>query len=152
MTAAIEHLEVIHNNPFIFSTALTEFYSELGAIKNNILLAYLVLPLVLPEHIRDYLQSVRSSSSLRTMRQERSRIHGLASRVCQHRSMTDKTLQYLLDMNIIKINPDMAIAISGKSCAAVGPIGTDVAARGLAKLCRPYDVQTVYRMLGVRSL
>lgn len=152
MSNAIEHLSVLHNNPFIFAPALAEFYSEFGSAKRGMLLAYLVLPLVLPEEPRKYLRAIRANSSLRMLLKERARIHGLAARVQQYRLITDKTLQYLIDAAVIEIGVDLSIAVTGQVSSGVAPEGVMVAARGLAKLCLPYDVQTVYRMLGVKSL
>lgn len=152
MSSAIDHLAVLHNNPFIFAPALTEFYEEFGSVKRGFLLSYVVLPLVLPEESRKYLRTVRVNSSLRILLKERNRIHGLAARVQQYRHITDKTLQYLVDANVIEIGADLSVVVTGKVSSRVAPEGATDAARGLAKLCHPYDVQTVYRILGVKSL
>lgn len=152
MSTAIEHLDVLHNNPFIFAPALAEFYSEFGSARRGMLLAYLVLPLILPERPRMYLRAVQANSSLRMLLKERNRIHGLAARVQQYRRITDKTLQYLVDATIIEIGADLSIVVTGQVSSGVAPEGATAAARGLAKLCHPYDVQTVYRILGVKSL
>jgi len=152
MSTAIEHLAVLHNNPFIFAPALAEFYSEFGSGKKGMLLAYLVLPLVLPGESRKYLRAVRVNSSLRMLLNDRARIHGLTVRVQQYRRITDKTLQYLVDAAVIEVGADLSIAVTGQVSGGVAPEGVTAAARGLAKLCLPYDVQTVYRMLGVKSL
>ena len=152
MSSAIEHLAVLHNNPFIFAPILVEFYSELGCAEKSMLLAYLVLPLVLPEESRTYLRTVRKNSSLRTLMKERSRTYGLTSRIQQYRQITDKTLQYLVDAIVIEIGANLSIAIKGRLANGVAPEDATAAARGLAKLCCPYDIQTAYRILGVKAL
>ncbi|MDD2736711.1 MAG: DUF6521 family protein [Desulfuromonadaceae bacterium] len=152
MSTVIEHLAVLYNNPFNFAPALAEFYNEYGNANRSMLLAYLILPLILPKESRKYLRAVRTNSSLRVLVSERDRIYGLAARVQQYRHITDKTLQYLVDANVIEIGHDLNIVVRGQVSTGVVPEGTIDAARGLAKICRPYDVQTVYRMLGVKSL
>lgn len=152
MTTAIEHLAVLHNNPFIFAPVLAEFFSEFREAKRSMLLAYLVLPLVLPEEPRKYLRTARIDSSLRILLKERARIHGLAARIQQYRRITDNTLQYLVDATAIDISQDLSVAVTGLVPGGMAPDGAEIAARNLAKLCRPYDVQTIYRMLGVKSL
>lgn len=47
MSSPTEYLEIIHNNPFAFSKVFYIFFSELEPIENNVLLSYLLLPLVL---------------------------------------------------------------------------------------------------------
>lgn len=152
MSTAIEHLAVLHNNPFIFAPALAEFYGEYGSAKMNMLLAYLVLPLTLPEESRGYLRTVRINSSLRLLVKERQRIHGLSARVQQYRHVTGKALQYLVDTSVIEIDGNLSISLKGEVSNVVAPEGVAAAARGFAKICRPYNVQTVYRILGLKSL
>jgi hypothetical protein len=55
MSNAIESYAVLHNNPFILAPLFREFYSALPQSPKNLLLSYLVLPLVLQPASREFL-------------------------------------------------------------------------------------------------
>lgn len=149
----IHHLRVLHNNPFIFSSAIVAFFGSLGEKEQALLLGYLVLPITLHLPSRMYLGKARSTSSLRTMLQDRSRLHGLDERVARYREMSNATLQYQLSTGGISVNDQLVVTIAEQqSTDGPAPEGMIKAARQLGNFFSPYDVPTVFRMLGVMSL
>ncbi|OGS81659.1 MAG: hypothetical protein A2061_10005 [Gallionellales bacterium GWA2_59_43] len=149
----IQHLRVLHNNPFIFSSAIAAFFGSLGEKEQALLLGYLVLPITLHLPSRKYLGKARANSSLRTMLQDRSRLYGLDERVGRYREMSNATLQYLLSIGGISVNELLVVTIAEQQpMDGPTPEGMIKAARQLGNFFSPYDVPTVFRMLGVMSL
>lgn len=153
MSDPIHHLKVLHNNPFIFASAFFAFFDTLGEKERALLLAYLVLPMTLYPPSRLFLKNARATSSIRSMMKERERIYGLDSRVARHREMTNTTIQYLLGAERMTIDGRLVVAVADQQPAnGPSPEGVVKAARRLGILFQPYDVPTVFRLLGVMSL
>ncbi len=153
MNDPIYHLRVLHNNPFIFASAFGAFFEALGAKERAFLLGYLVLPISLHQPARKFLQKATSRSSLRTMLQDRGRIYGLDQRVRCYREITNTTVQYLLDTENISVYGQLVVAVADQQTVnGPSPEGLIKAARRLGSFFSPYDVPTVFRMLGVMSL
>lgn len=149
----IHHLRVLHNNPFIFASAIVAFFDSLGEKDHALLLGYLVLPITLHIPTRKFLGKARTRSNLRTMLQDRSRLHGLDERVALYREMTNMTLQYLSSTGGISFNKQLVVAVTEHQLMnGPAPEGVNKAARQLGNFFRPYDVPSVFRMLGVMSL
>jgi hypothetical protein len=150
---SIHHLRVLHNNPFIFASAIVAFFNSLGEKDRALLLGYLVLPITLHLPTRKFLVKARTSSNLRTMLKDRSRLHGLDERVALYREMTNTTLQYLTSTGGISVTRQLVVAVTVQQpMKGPAPEGVIKAARQLGNFFRPYDVPTVFRMLGVMSL
>ena len=86
MNKFIDSVYKIHNNPFIFTPLIVAFYEQLEKKPKNILLAYLVLPLVLNERSKQTLQNVRKTSSIHTFidssdKSKRENVFGLPERI-----------------------------------------------------------------------
>ena len=153
MSDPLHHLRVLHNNPFIFAAAFTTFFQSLGEKERGFLFAYLVLPMTLYPPSREFLQKAKITSSIRTMLKERKRIYGLEERVTRYRDMTNTTIQYLQDAGNLAFGDQLTISVAEQqSVGTPSPEGVVKAAQRLAVLFRPYDVPTVFRMLGVMSL
>lgn len=153
MSDPIHHLRVLHNNPFIFSSILYAFFDSLGNKERALLLGYLVLPISLYMPSRSFLKRANSRSSIRSMIRVRSRIFGLENRIKQYQWMTQTTFQYLLDSGFISVHDQLTVSVSKERVLnGPAPIGTIKAAQRLGMLFRPYDVPTIFRMLGVMYL
>ena len=154
MSDPIRHLHVLRNNPFIFSTALRVFFESLGPKDRGLLAGYLVLPLVLYPQSRTYLlQRPDKRSCLRIMLRQRERIFGIGDKVTVHQQLTDTTIQYLVDSKTVSIDDRLAVRIvDGKTTEELSPDRISEAAERLGRYCRPFDVPTVFRLLGVMSL
>src|ERR1700728_2186022 len=97
MSNAIQSLRVLHNNPFIMAPIFPSFFKSLGEKRNGILLAYLILPLVLPPASRKFLTNAKSTSSLMTLAGKpgmRERLYGLEERIVEYREITNVTIQH----------------------------------------------------------
>ena len=153
MNDPIHLLHVLHNNPFIFAPVIGNFYKVLGDKENSFLLGYLILPITLHQPSRKFLNNANRRSSLRTMLKDRGNIYGLDERVALYREITNTTIQYLLGSGSISVHGQ--VAVSAADCQILdgpSPSGVIKAARRLGTFFQPYDVPTVFRMLGVMSL
>jgi hypothetical protein len=149
---AIEHLFTLQRSPFVLAPILHQFYVHAPSRERNILLGYLVLPLVLYPDSGDYLRNVKTkSSTLRTMCSQQKRLVGLAVRVQEFKSLTNATLQVLSAGGVININEDLSV----KSIRAVQVDNCNHkyldSSRKLAGLFTD-DVVTIYRTLGLKSI
>jgi len=153
MSDSIHLLNVLHNNPFIFALAFVNFFKVLGEKEKAFLLGYLILPMTLHMRSRNFLKNANSRSSLRTMLHDRKHVYGLDERVAQYREMTNTTIQYLLGTGDISMHDQLVIVGADRNDVdGPSPEGVVKAARRLGVFFQPYDVPTIFRMLGVMSL
>lgn len=153
MSNAIVSYAAIHNNPFILAPLLELFYGSLPKKPKNILLSYLVLPLVLYPPSRSFLARAKATSSIRTMRKDRNRFYGLGERVAEYKSLTNLCMQHAIDSNSIAIEADLSIRVLAlRLDASLCPGKSAQAAKKLGVLFAPYEIPAIYRSLGVKVL
>lgn len=153
MSNAIQSFGVIHNNPFILAPLFPAFYGSFPAKPNSVLLSYLVLPLVLYPVSKKFLVNAISRSSVRTLVSDRERLFGLAERIGDYRELTSICLQYAIDVGSIVVGDDLSVGvIAGQLLEGACPGGSAKAANHLGQLFAPFDIPTIYRMLGVKKL
>jgi hypothetical protein len=152
MSDPISHLYTLHTNPFLFATTLHGFYDQLGARQHSVLLAYLVLPIVLEQKNRDFLQKARSTSSLRTMLTHRELLTAIPQRLEDYRQVTVDTLRYLVSAHLLEVQGSEVVLGPNSPPDPIAPPGAVAAARKLAEFFKPFDVPTIYRLLGVIQL
>lgn len=153
MSNAIQSFGVIHNNPFILAPLFPAFYGSLPAKPKSLLLSYLVLPLVLYPISRKFLVNANSRSSVRTLINDRERLFGLGERLVDYRELTNTCIQHLIDGGSVLVGDDLSISVfASHHSDGFCPHDTDKAARRLGVLFAPFDIPTIYRMLGVKKL
>lgn len=152
MSDAIENLFTLHNNPFLFATTLHGFFVSLGEKQNSVLLAYIVLPIVLEQQNRDFLSKARSTSNLRTMMTHRNLLVGIPARLEDYRQVSLETLRYLVSARLLDVLGTSVLPGSNAPTDPISPPSAVDAARKLAEFFKPFDVPSIYRMLGVMHL
>lgn len=153
MSNAVNSFSVLYNNPFLFGPMFPAFASELGPKKNAILLAYLVLPFCLHSKTRTFLERANVKSSIRTLLTDRERLHGLEERIQDLTDLSNKSLQYAIDVGGLRIDSELSLSV-GESWpeTIIAEPGAIKAAGRLGTLFSPYDVPTIYRMLGIQKI
>ena len=114
MSNAIQSLGVLHNNPFIFGPIFRSFFESLGDKSKSILLSYLVLPLVLYPESHSLLVGAASRRSIRTLvgaPGKRDPIYGLGERIAEYRELTNPSLQYAVDIGVLKIDENLSVDV-----------------------------------------
>jgi hypothetical protein len=156
MSSAIKSLRVLHNNPFILAPIFPAFFQSLGEKRNGLLLSYLVLPMVLPPAPRKFLTNANSRSSLMTLAgkpEDRNRLFGLEERICEYRTLTNASMQHLVDNGMLSITKYLsAKTMPEASNEELCPLNTIKSASRLGLLFAPFDVPSIYRILGIKQL
>ncbi|HEV2695909.1 MAG TPA: three component ABC system middle component [Verrucomicrobiae bacterium] len=156
MSNALQSLRVLHNNPFIMAPIFPAFFKTLGEKRNGMVLAYLVLPLVLPPASRKFLTNAKSTSSIMTLAGkpgERDRLFGIEERIKEYKAITNVTLQYLVDNQMLAITGySSAQPLSSIQDSPLCPRNAVKSSTRLGMLFAPFDVPTIYRTLGIKNL
>lgn len=152
MSKAIQSFATIYNNPFIFVPLFSEFYASMGSKPNSVLAAYVVLPLCLHEESRKFFANAKTTSSLHTFVRIRSRLYGFQERVTRYRAITNTTLQHGLNLHLLQIGSDLSVKAQQPQSADFCPPDSADAARKLGKIVEPFDMVTLYRVLGIKAL
>lgn len=153
MGNAISSYETIHNNPFILAPLFPAFYSSYSSRENDLLLSYLVLPLVLYPKSRGFLSRANIRSSVRTLIEDRERIFGISESVASYKSLTSSSMQYAIEFGALEISENLSVLVGDKALdKALCPTETIKASVRLGKLFDPFDIPTIYRMLGIKKL
>lgn len=154
MTAnAIQHYVTLTRSPLLLAPVIESFFQEIRPSEKNILLGYLVLPMVLYPPSRDFLKNARASSSIRTLCSEKKRLAGLPQRVNELRSTSGLAMQNSINCARLILRPDLSLEYGEHLIDASHGMQVEIkAAKHLASIFEPYDVTTVYRLLGVTNL
>src|SRR5688500_4818308 len=110
----IDHLFTLQRTPFALAPVIHRFYEFSDAKERDVLLSYLVLPMVLYPPMRTFLMGARATSSLRTMCKEQSRLVGLAARVQDFKSLTNAALLILTEERGIKVADNLSVRSIGE--------------------------------------
>ena len=148
----IDHIFTLQRTPFALAPVIHRFYEGSEARERDVLLSYLVLPIVLYPPMRTYVMGVRATSSMRTMCKEQSRLVGLAARVQDFKSLTNAAMLILVAERGIKVTDSLSVRSIGVVRAANANKELLDAGRKLATVFSGEDVVSIYRTLGLKSL
>ena len=153
MSKVVNNIYKIYNNPFVFTPLIIEFFRVSESKPKDILLSYLILPLVLYEESRKSLVFAKTTSSLITFSRKKENFFGLAERVSQYKDITNLCIQYAIDNKIIKINSELTVEVLIENYNEVKSLKKELKASSkLHKIFRDLDVVAIYKLLGVKNL
>ena len=152
MNTAADHLYTLHRNAFALAPVIQSFYLNRGPIEKDVLLSYLVLPLVSFSAMQEYLHTANRTSSIRTMTSESSRLVGLSLRISEYEPITNKALLILRSDESLQLNDDLSVRVSENRHSENADPKMLRYARQLAMVFRNESVVTICRMLGLKSL
>jgi hypothetical protein len=148
----IEHLFTLQRSPIALAPVIHNFYAHSKPRERDLLLSYLVLPMVLYPAMQDYLLTVRKTSNLRTLCKEQKRLVGLTYNTQQFKSLTNAALLVLQAERSIQLNDELTVtSIKDVRASNANPKQLE-AARRLSMVCAEADVVSIYRTLGFKSL
>tara|TARA_R110001592_G_C13188743_1_gene752051 strand:+ start:5797 stop:6300 length:504 start_codon:yes stop_codon:yes gene_type:complete len=167
MSKVIQHLNILHNNPFLLTPIIVNFYEKYsGNQEKDMLLAYLILPLVLYESSKLILKTKRKE--LRTFincfqreQVEKSKLEikkndklfGLPGRVEEYKELTNLCLQYGFDTGSLQLNRDLSITfLKNDFKADNSSVEYIKAAENLALLLKKEKITHIYMKLGVKKI
>jgi hypothetical protein len=148
----IDHLFTLQRSPIALAPVIHHFFQLSKPRERDVLLSYLVLPLVLYPPMRKFLLNANVTSSLRTMCDKRERLVGLVERVQQFKPLTHAALLILTTEGSITFTDQMSVNSVGDLRRTNAKPELIKAAKGLAAVCADEQLITVYRMLGLKSL
>ena len=153
MSRLVDSIYQIYNNPFVLAPLFCTSFKEIQAREKNVLLAYLVLPLVLHEESKKWLINAKSTSSIHSFSQKKANISGLPERIQLYKNLTNQCLQYAIDNQMIIINDNLNIVVSKTENKLLNNLTeSKKASAKLCKIFKDLDVVVIYRLLGVKNL
>ncbi len=111
MSKLIENISTLQSNIFILTPILVSFYRNLQPKDKNILLAYLVFPLVLNSDFLEKITTVSRASRLSRITNDKEIMAGFEERFEYFKDITNHCLQYALECGYIKINDDLSVTV-----------------------------------------
>ena len=147
----------INNNIFVFTPLFVAFYKNLKPNPKNLLLSYLVLPLVLHKTSQEKIKNSKTTSSIFTFldskdKNKRENVYGLPKRVQDYKEITDQCILYAIKNKWLKLNDDLSVAFL-KQQNSISSLNS--AFKASSKLCNIFknlDVVSIYKQLGVKEL
>ena len=153
MIKRFEYLYTIYNNAFKYTPIIYSFYKEYRGQDKDILLSYLILPLVLSEESKKSLIKSKPSSSIYTFCRKKENLIGLPQMVKEYKLITNECIQYGCDRGMFDISDSLHVsAIESFNSVSFEDSAEFKAAAKLANLIKTTDIPTIYRYLGVAEL
>ena len=149
---AADHIYTLRRTPFALAPVIHSFYDHWDPTEKDILLSYLVLPLITYKPLHTFVKNSNKNSSLRTLMQDPSRVLGLELRIQEFKPITHAALLILRSEKSIVINDDLSIAPLGKIREVNADAQLMKFARKLAVVFTGETVISIYRSLGLKSL
>lgn len=150
---AIQHYVTLTRSPLLLSPIIESFFQEIRPFGKNLLMGYLVLPIVLYPSSRNFLCNANARSSVRSFCADRSRLAGLPQRVAELRTTTSLAVQNAIDCDRLILHSDLSLEYAEQKNNSHSGMPNEIkAAKRLASIFEPYDIPTIYRLLGVTNL
>ncbi|PSV96978.1 hypothetical protein CTM91_19180 [Photobacterium aquimaris] len=153
MANAIDHIESFHYNAYLLAPILERFYEFSIEKDKNILLSYLVLPLLLYPESRNKLKTANIKSSIYTIFSDQTILYGLNERIENFSAITNKCLLLLVNEGSIKINESMSVTYLSKKMD-MSLCNKDIvrASKNISILFNSHEIVEVFRKLGVKKI
>lgn len=151
-TQVSDHLYTLHRTPFALAPVIQSFYQHWEPVEKDILLSYLILPLVTYKPMHAFLNRARRDSSVRTMASDASRLIGLAMRVEEFKPITNAALLILTAEKSLEITPELSVRSIQKPRSVNSDKSLMKYSQKLAMVLSGENVVSIYRMLGLKSL
>lgn len=158
MSKYVDSIYKINNNIFVLTPLFVVFYQNLKSNPKNLLLSYLVLPLVLYKTSQEKIKNSNKNSSIFTFldskdKKKRANVYGLPKRVQEYKEVTNQCILYAVENGWLKINDDLSVVVLKEQKNGISSL--DDAFKASSKLCNIFqdlDVVSIYRQLGVKEL
>lgn len=151
-TQVSDHLYTLHRTPFALAPVIQSFYQHWEPVEKDVLLSYLILPLVTYKPMHAFLHRARRDSSLRTMASDSERLIGLALRVEEFKPITNASLLILAAEKSLEITSELSVRSLQKPQSVNSDKSLLKYSQKLAMVLSGENVVSIYRMLGLKSL
>lgn len=151
MSNLISDVVNIKYNSFNLAPAMLSYYEHCQVQRDNILLLYLLFPVVLN---RDWIMGsprVQQRSRLESwVRDNKIHIEGLPERISTFQHLAETTLQYCVDMDYVEVNDKNNVVVKNNPFKNKDRFATS--AERLTKLIGNCTPAKVYATLGIKKL
>lgn len=154
MSNIISEVIKIKYNPFTMAPVLLSYYEACKVDYDNVLLVYLLFPVILSSDWMQGSPRVQTRSRLETwVRDNKLHIEGLPERLQTFQYLSETTLQYCIDMEYAKVDENNNVIVVNNPYKSKGrkALFEDSATR-LAKLFGTNSPTTIYATLGIKEL
>jgi hypothetical protein len=167
MSKVIQHLNILHNNPFILTPIIVNFYEVYeGKQAKDMFLAYLILPMVLYEYSKVILKFKKKElrtfinffkkEELSKNKQEikkNDKLFGLPGRIEEYKELTNTCLQYAFDTGALQLNQDLSITFLKNDFKIDNSMVEYLkASENLAFLLKKEKITNIYIRLGIKKV
>lgn len=150
MSNIISDVVNIKYNIFTLAPAMLSYYETCQVKQDNILLMYLLFPVVLNNDWINKLPRVQSRSRLESwVKDNRLHIEGLNERMTTFQHLTETTMQYCIDMEYVRVDEVNNVTVISNPYKK--GYFKDAATR-LTKLLGNSSPAKIYATLGIREL
>lgn len=148
MSSIIDALYELKYNPFEYGSYIASFYSSLGTVENNFLLAPLVIPLCSHPIFGSKLFNSNIKSTMWTIFDDRTKLYDLQERIDGFQELTEQCIQYCLVNDWLSVDDEnLVLRASVESNSAFTNQKT---AEKLGRLFNGQSVVEIYAFLGVK--
>ncbi len=153
MRSVIDNICTLHYSPYILAPLLEHFYEGITPRQNNVLLAYILFPLLLTPKSMTKFRNANRTSTLHTLTADSKILSGIEERISEMKDKTNHSLLLLFKTKSLRLDDDMSVTFLAKKLDSSACTSDQVrAARNFGMVLNQYDVPTCYRILGVREL
>lgn len=150
--APIEHLFTLQRSPIALAPVIHQFFANSQPRERDLLLSYMILPMVLYPPMHKFLIRANKLSNLRTLCDDHARLVGLAHNTEQFKPITNAALLVLRAEKAIEVTDKLTVKSISDVHQANASSDLLKASRKLAMICADADIVSIYRTLGFKSL
>ncbi len=154
MSDFCESIHNIYNNPFVLTPVLISFYKNYTGCEKDVLLAYLIFPIVLEqEHLKN-IKVINTKSTLSRFTKDKVFMSGFYDRFKYYKNITNLCLQYALDSQYIYLTDKMKVIVNTEETYFTEPslkYAVELS-NNLHKVFKKINIVNIYQAFGIKEL
>jgi hypothetical protein len=151
MSNIISDVVKLKYNSFILASAMLSYYENCKVRQDNVLLIYLLFPVILNSDWIIKAPIPKKNSRLESwVKDNKIHIEGLPERMTTFQRLSETTLQYCIDMEYVKVDESNNVIVNNNPFKKKSVI--DNAAIRLSKLIGDNTPAKIFAALGIREL
>jgi len=155
MKKIVDNISIIQNNIFVLTPLFVAFYKNYQGKKNDLLLSYLILPIVLNQKCIETLQNINAKSNLIKLVSNKDCMVGFSERFEFYKQITNQCIQYAIDCRYIKIIDNLQVKVINDEIQSIDLVALSASmnlASKLFKLFKSLDIVHIYYAFGIKNL
>jgi len=148
MSSIIDALYELKYNPFKYGEYVASFYSCIGDVDDNLLLAPLIIPLCSHPVFARKLNNANIRSSIWTIFEDRANFYDLQERIDGFQILTGQSIQYCLVNDWLSVEESSLSLLFSSNIE--NPLVIQKNAANLGRLFSCHSVVEIYAFLGVK--